>query len=76
MASVPVPEGYVRKCKPLQFSFDFDAAAMLYEIAPTKKAIGRYLSELIRRDYVRRQEWQRAKALEQAAFVEVGACDE
>ena len=53
---------YVRKGKPLMFQFDFDAVSMLYEIAPTKKAIGRYLSELVRRDYLRRQEWERARS--------------
>ena len=72
MPSVPVPDGYVRKCKPLQFSFDHDAVAMLYELVPTKKAVGRYLSELIRRDYLRRQEWSRLQDLQQAALAEVG----
>ena len=57
-----MPEGYQRKGKLLMFQFDFDAVDMLYEIAPTKKAVGRYLSELVRRDYVRRQEWAKARA--------------
>jgi hypothetical protein len=58
----PLPEGYERKGKPLTFQFDFDAAAMLYELAPTHKAIGRFLSELVRREYIRRQEWKQARA--------------
>jgi hypothetical protein len=71
----PAP-GYERKGKPLLFQFDFDAVEMLYEIAPTKKSIGRYLSELVRRDFIRRQEWQRRRALEQEVMVEVGTSDD
>ena len=67
---------YVRKGKPLMFQFDPDAVAMLYEIAPTKKAVGRYLSELVRRDYIRRQEWQQGRAMEAETLEGVGACDE
>lgn len=66
------PTGYERRGKPLTFQFDFDAVEMLYEISPTSKAVGRYLSELIRRDYIRRQEWEKARAA-LPALVEVGA---
>jgi hypothetical protein len=68
-----MPEGYQRKGKPLMFQFDFDAVEMLYELAPTRKSIGRYLSELVRRDYIRRQEWQQRRDVQQAAVVEVAA---
>ena len=71
-----MPEGYRRKGKPLLFQIDFDAAEMLYEMVPTNKSHGRFISELIRRDYIRRQEWQRLRALEQPVLVEVGAGDE
>ena len=36
---------------------------MLQELAPTKKSVGRYLSELVRRDYIRRQDWEQARAV-------------
>ena len=70
----PLPADYQRKGKPLMFQFDFDAVEMLYEIAPTRKAIGRYLSELVRRDYLRRQEWSRVRA-GLPDLVEVGGDD-
>jgi hypothetical protein len=56
------PEGYVRKGILVNFQMDPDAHAMLKEIAPTTKAYGRYLSELVRRDYIRRQEWEKMRA--------------
>jgi hypothetical protein len=62
-----MPPGYQRKGKALHIKFDGDAVALLYAIAPTKKAIGRYLSELIRRDYVRRHEWQPGRAAQMTA---------
>ena len=57
-----LPEGYVRKGHVATLQFDHDAWAMLVEIAPTYKSYGRYLSELIRRDYIRRLEWSRGRA--------------
>jgi hypothetical protein len=45
---------------------------MPLELAPTYKAYGRYISELIRRDYVRRQEWAKARA-SLPDLIEVGA---
>ena len=69
---MPYSRDYERKGKPLMFQFDFDAVEMLYEIAPTKKAIGRYLSELVRRDYLRQHEWQQRRAGEPAVLVAVG----
>ena len=68
-----MPEGYQRKGKPIQIQMDFDAVEMLHQLAPTRKGYGRYLSELIRRDYIRRQEWEQAQAGRQAGLVEVGA---
>jgi hypothetical protein len=65
-----LPEDYERKGKPLTFQFDYDVVELLYLLAPTKKAIGRYLSELVRRDHVRRQDW--ARAGQEADLVEVG----
>jgi hypothetical protein len=55
--------------------FDHDAWAMLGELAPTQKSFGRYLSELVRRDYIRRQEWQQLRAAV-PELVDVGAGDE
>jgi hypothetical protein len=55
----------------LLFQIDFDAAEMLYEVLPTKKRHGQFLSELIRRDYIRRQEWAKARA-SLPELVEVG----
>ena len=57
-----LPEGYVRKGRPLNFQIDHDAAEMLYELVHTNKSHGRFLSELIRREYIRRQEWSRVRA--------------
>ena len=68
---VRLPEGYVRKGRPLNFQIDHDAAAMLSEMVPTLKSHGRFLSELIRREYIRRQEWQRLRAAV-SELVEVG----
>jgi hypothetical protein len=68
----PLPAGYVRKGRPLNFQLDPDAVEMLYAfIPPTTKGHGKYLSELIRRDAIRRQEWQQMRDVQQAALVEV-----
>jgi hypothetical protein len=72
---VGLPEGYQRKCHVATLSIDHDAWAMLLDVAPTYKAYGRYLSELIRRDYVMRQQWEQLRALQQNALVEVGALE-
>ena len=58
-----MPTGYVRKGRAVCLQLDFDALDMLRELAPTQKSHGRYLSELIRRDYIRRQEWEQARAV-------------
>jgi hypothetical protein len=58
----PYDPAYQRKGKVVHLQLDFDALAMLYELSPTRKSFGRYLSELVRRDYVRRQEWEKARA--------------
>jgi len=68
-------KAYQRKGKVVALQLDFDALDMLRELAPTQRAYGRYFSELVRRDYVRRQEWQQLRAVQQAALVEVGAGD-
>jgi hypothetical protein len=68
-----LPEGYVRKGRPCYFQLDHDAWDLLQQIAPTNKAYGRYVSELIRRDAVMRQTWQQARAGQQERLVEVGA---
>jgi hypothetical protein len=60
-----------RKGRVCSLQLDVDALAMLQELSPTRKAFGRYLSELVRRDYLWRQEWQRLRDLQQAALVEV-----
>jgi hypothetical protein len=51
-----LPEGYVRKGRPLNFQLDHDAVELLYEMVSSKKGHGKYISELIRRDAIRRQE--------------------
>ena len=66
-----LPEGYERKGRPCYFQLDFDAWHILQQIAPTSKAYGRYVSELIRRDAVRRAEWAQLRAVQQAALVDV-----
>jgi hypothetical protein len=70
-----LPEGYVRKGKMTALQLDFDALEMLREVSPTSKSYGRYLSELVRRDYLWRQDWQRIRAMQQAALVDVGTND-
>ena len=57
-----LPEGYVRKGHVACLQIDHDAWSMLREIAPTYKAYGRFVSELVRREYIRRQEWEKARA--------------
>jgi hypothetical protein len=73
MAVETVKAKYVRKGKMRSLQLDFDALEMLQELAPTRKAFGRYLSELVRRDYLWRQEWQRGREMQQAALVEAGS---
>lgn len=68
---VPIRRGIAR-----QLTFDHDAWELLQQMSPTRKGYGRYVSELIRRDYLWRQEWQRLRAVEQEMLVEVGACDD
>jgi hypothetical protein len=70
-----LPAGYVRKGKPIAYQFDHDAVVMLYELVPTNKSHGRFLSELVRREYIRRQEWEKARA-SLPELVDVGACDD
>jgi hypothetical protein len=57
-----MPPGYVRKGRPCYFQIDHDAWALLQHLAPTNKSYGRYLSELIRRDYALRQQWEQGRA--------------
>jgi hypothetical protein len=68
-----LPAGYVRKGKPIAYQFDHDAVVMLYELVPTNKSHGRFLSELVRREYLRRQEWERARAALPAVVEVAGA---
>jgi hypothetical protein len=56
-----MPEGYERKGKVVTFSLDKDAWELLKAQAPTMKAYGRYISELIRREAIRRQDWERGR---------------
>ena len=49
---------------------------MLREIAPTDKAYGRFISELIRREYVRKQDWQRLRDMQQPAMIDVGGLED
>ena len=72
MAVETVEDKYVRKGKVCSLQLDFDALEMLQELSPTRKSYGRYLSELVRRDYVRRQDWRLLRELQQAALVNVG----
>jgi hypothetical protein len=65
-----LPDGYVRKGRPLNFQIDHDAVQLLYEIVSSRKGHGKYISELIRRDAIRRQEWAQVRA-GLPAFVEV-----
>ena len=61
----------VRRGKPLQFSFDFDVVELLYTLAPTKKGVGRYLSELVRRDHALRRQWERVQTGQPPDVVDV-----
>jgi len=70
METLPAQKG--RKGQVCSLQLDHDALQMLHEIAPTRKSFGRYLSELVRRDYIRRAEWAQLRAAQQAALVEVG----
>lgn len=71
-----MPEGYERNGRPCCFQLDFDAFELLQELAPGPKTFGRFISELIRRDAIRRREWAEARAVQHAALVEVGQCHE
>ena len=61
MAVDTVTDKYVRQGKVCSLQLDFDAVEMLKEMSPTRKAYGRVVSELVRRDYLRKQEWQRLR---------------
>ena len=71
-----VPAKYVRKGRMTSLQLDFDAWDMLREIAPTDKAYGRFISELIRREYVRKQDWQRLRDMQQPAMIDVGGLED
>src|SRR5262245_22197115 len=49
----------IRCGKAAVFTFDHDALEILPLLAPSKKAQGRFLSELIRQEVVRREERQK-----------------
>jgi hypothetical protein len=75
MAVETVKPKYVRKGKMRSLQLDVDALEMLHELSPTRKAFGRFISELIRREYVRREKWQRRRE-QQPALAQVGTCDD
>jgi hypothetical protein len=52
----------VKRGVPCNFAFDVDAIELLREMVPSKKGYGRYLSELLRNEQIRREERQRIKA--------------
>jgi hypothetical protein len=66
-----LPEGYERKGRVCSFQLDFDAWELLQAISPTSKSYGRYISELIRRDAVRREEWRKLRETQEACLIEV-----
>jgi hypothetical protein len=66
-----LPDGYQRKGRPCYFQLDPDAWELLQTISPTTKSYGRHLSELIRRDHARREDWRRLRELQEAALVDV-----
>ena len=59
----------VRRGIPKQFTLDHDAAKLLEELASGPKGQGHLISELVRREHIRRQERQ------QAGLVAVGTAD-
>jgi hypothetical protein len=65
----------IRRGVPRQLTFDPDAWELLQQLAPTAKSYGRYVSELIRRDAIRRAEWAQRQAGQPPILVEVGADD-
>jgi len=45
-----------RRCgRPLNFSIDADAVDIMHALVPSTKAYGRFISELIRQEMVRRE---------------------
>jgi hypothetical protein len=47
----------IRRCGVLkQFTFDLDALPLLEELCPSPKAVGRFLSELIRKEKALREQ--------------------
>jgi hypothetical protein len=51
-----------RRGTPCNFTFDTDAIELLREMVPNRKGYGRYLSELLRNEQIRKEERQRIKA--------------
>ena len=61
----------------VNLTLDTDAAELLREIAPTKKGHGRFVSELLRAERLRREERARLRQAVLEALAEpVGARDE
>ena len=50
-----------RKAVPKNFSIDEDALVLLSELCPSRKAHGRFLSELVRREKALREERARLR---------------
>ncbi len=62
METLPAHKGRKgRKGRMCSLQMDCDALAMLQELSPTRKSYGRYLSELVRRDYLWRTAWRQGR---------------
>ena len=66
----------IRRGVPRQFTFDVDAIELLVALAPSKKCMGKYLSELVRRDHIRRLDQAQMERGGQVDLIDVGGLDD
>ena len=58
----------IRCGRAINLTIDHDAEALLRELCPSRKAFGRFLSELVRREAALREERRKVKAAMLAAL--------
>jgi hypothetical protein len=70
ISSTPT-DPYRRRGVAKTLTLDQDALVLLYELAPTRRHLGRIVSELIRGETLRREERARAREVLQAALATI-----
>jgi hypothetical protein len=66
----------IRCGRAINLTIDHDAEELLRDLCPSRKALGRFLSELVRREAALREERQKVKAALLAALDPAAALEE